>query len=231
MTLFETIFTRRSVRKYDKTPLGGETLQKIKDFLAEQKQLGGTNGRFEFVDADAVTDGKAPHYILAYAPKKTAEYVNIGYTLQAVDLFIQSKGLGSVWLGMPSPKDKEAKENYCIMLGFGKTDVPQRESQKDFSRLPLSDISNEPNPLAEAARLAPSAVNQQPWQLVFRDGGVTISYKGRGLLKGLLREKAKIDLGICARHITVAAEKEGKQTKSVTPKDDGKNISVEILFE
>lgn len=231
MTLYETIFRRRSVRSYDKTPLDNETLQKIKDFLAGVPQLEGCSAEFQFVSADAVTDNKAPHYILAYAEKSTAEYINIGLVLQAVDLFVQSLGLGSLWLGMSSPKEKTDKDTYCIMLAFGKTDVPERTSEKDFNRLALFEISNNTSMIAEAARLAPSAVNQQPWQLILHDGGVTMQYKGRGLLKDILREKAKIDLGIAARHIVVAAEHGGKKIKTVTAKEDGKDFSVEIAFE
>lgn len=225
------IFRRRAVRKYDKSPLDSKTIQKIKDFLAAQKQLDGTHARFEFVTSAEVSDGKAPHYILAYAEKITAEYINVGYTLQSADLFIQSLGLGSVWLGMPSPKEKTAKENFCIMLGFGRTDEKERTSEAEFRRLPLSQISNEKNSIAAAARLAPSAINMQPWYLNFSESGLTVESHGRGLLKNLIRNMNKIDLGIVCRHIVLAAENEGRKIKSVIPTDDGKKFFVQILFD
>jgi nitroreductase len=94
---------------------------------------------------------------------------NIGYALQGVDLHLQSKGYGSLWSGMARPK--ESQENYRILLAFGNSTVPLRRGESDFKRKPVVEISNTPpgtgedNPVASAARLAPSAVNFQPWKL------------------------------------------------------------------
>jgi len=233
MGIFETIFIRRSVRKYDMTPLATEVLADIKMFLDGSNQIAGQKAWFEIVDAKAVTDDKAPHYIMAYCSAETSQYINVGYTLQNVDLYLQSKGLGSLWLGMAKPEDNEDDErgkDFCIMMAFGKTDVPQRESQDEFKRLAISKISDQDNAIAQAARLAPSAMNSQPWKLKFDSGKVTVEYCGRGLLKAMLKKKMnKIDLGIVTRHVELALQHDGKQVTGIKILNE-KKPAVEITY-
>ena len=86
MTLYETIFVRRSARQYDMTPLDKAALSEIKQFLDSAKQLPGQTARFEIVNADKLKGCAAPHAILAYGDDTDAAMTNIGYTLQSVDL-------------------------------------------------------------------------------------------------------------------------------------------------
>ncbi|GHU82315.1 hypothetical protein FACS1894196_0450 [Clostridia bacterium] len=229
MTLYETIFVRRSVRKYDEAPVDGQTLQNIRQVLDEAEQMAGQSARFELAAADAVSQRLAPHYILAYCEQSDAAFANVGYVLQKVDLYIQSIGLGSVWLGMA--KTKERAENFCIMLAFGRSDVPLRCGEAEFTRLPLAEVSGADNAVARAARLAPSAMNSQPWQLHFADGKVAMRYVGRGLMKRILRRKlSKIDLGIIARHVALALQSEGKTIQSVALRTSGEDFAVEVAY-
>lgn len=153
MTLYETIFVRRAVRKYDMTPLDEKTLGEIRKWIDETQQLPGQNARFEIVSADKVKGTAAPHYIMCYCKPADAEYANVGYVIEKADLYMQSLGLGSLWLGMGNPKAKQ--DDFCIMLAFGKSDVPFRTGEQEFNRLPVCEISNTDNPIAQAARLAP----------------------------------------------------------------------------
>jgi hypothetical protein len=54
--------------------------------------------------------------------------VNIGYTLQGVDLWLQSQGFRSVWCGMTTPLEKNPE--YRILLDFEQTSVPPREGER-----------------------------------------------------------------------------------------------------
>ncbi|MDR0915942.1 MAG: nitroreductase [Oscillospiraceae bacterium] len=230
MELYDTIFTRRSVRKYDMTPLDGAALAEIRAFLDTTTQLTGQNARFEIVGADRIKNAAAPHYILAYCAANDSAYANVGYVLQNADLHLQSLGFGSLWLGSAKPSEPEA--DYCIMLAFGKTDVPPRRDLRDFKRLPIGDISNADDAIAQAARLAPSAMNSQPWFFDFSDGNVSVNYAGRGVSKLLLRKKlSKIDLGIATRHVEVALLHEGRTVLAVTPKTDGRDFAVEVTYQ
>jgi nitroreductase len=228
MTLYEAIFIRRSVKKYDMTPLAHELVEDIKQYIAGIKQLDGQHAQFEIVPADMVHSASVPHYILAYCEENDAAHVNAGYVLQKIDLYIQSTGLGSWWIGMQKPKNK--KKNFCILLGFGKTNIGQRKGEQDFDRLPVNEISDADNAIAKAARLAPSAVNSQPWKLHFENGKVIIKYFGRGPLKIFLKKLNKIDLGIVTRHVEVALLNEGREIKSITPKGAGKEFEIEIIY-
>lgn len=230
MTLYDTMFIRRAVRNYDKTSLGENILSDINNYLSNIKQLDGQNVRFTIVTGDQVGDNAAPHYITAYCNENAEAYVNVGYVLEKADLYLQSIGLGSLWLGMAKPK--EDKQDFCIMLAFGRTSVPQRNSIAEFKRLPLAEISDSDCDIAKAARLAPSAVNSQPWKLHFEDSRVTIRYFGRGLMKQILKNRlSKIDLGICTRFVVEALRHEGKNIKGVTPKTVGKKFEIEIHYE
>jgi nitroreductase len=229
VTLYETIFTRRSVRKFDMSPLDGALLGEIGDFVAGAGQFEGQNARFEIAAAEAVKGAAAPHYILAHAGESAAAFANIGYVMQKADLYLQSIGLGSLWLGMTKPK--HVKEGFCILLAFGKTTVPPRNGAGDFDRLPPREISDTDNAVAGAARLAPSAMNSQPWKLRFTDGRVIVDYVGRGLMKVVLGKKlSKIDLGIVTRHVELALLHEGKKILSCTPVASGGAFRIEIAY-
>jgi hypothetical protein len=153
----------------------------------------------------------------------------VGYVLQNVDLYLQSIGIGSVWLGMAKPNEPE--QGYCILLAFGRTGIPLRSGADEFKRLPMSYISDSNNAVAEAARLAPSAMNSQPWKLRFEEGRVVIQYFGRGPMKLMLRKKLnKIDLGIVIRHVEVALLHEGKTIHAITPKSTGKFFGIEVEY-
>ncbi|MHB9295727.1 hypothetical protein PilKf_01475 [Pillotina sp. SPG140] len=231
MTLYDAIFIRRSVRKFNNSPLDAAAIKSIEKFIEDTPPLTGQSARFEIVSADKVHGGAAaPHYIIAYCNESDSAYANVGYVLQNVDLYLQSIGLGSVWLGMAKPNEPE--RDYCILLAFGKTDVPIRKAEEEFKRLPMSEISDQDNSVAKAVQLAPSAVNSQPWKLHFESGKVVIRYFGRGLMKLMLRKKLnKIDLGISARHVETALLHEGKTILSITPKTSGKTFEIEIAYK
>jgi hypothetical protein len=229
MTLYETISVRRSVRTYDETPLGEGVLRDIEQYVNITKQLPDTSATFKVVSGDAVKGTNAPYAILAFCPPGDAEYANVGYVLEKADLYIQSIGLGSLWLGRAKPDD--AEETFCILLAFGPTSVPLRTGDPDFKRLPVTEISDQMNPVASAARLAPSAMNSQPWRLKFAEDKIVIRYVGRGPAQLLLRKKlSKIDLGIVTRVIEEALLGEGKQILSITTKTKTKHFKVEIAL-
>jgi len=98
-------------------------------------------------------------------------------------------------------------------------------------RVPLNKISSEDNSISRAVRLAPSAINTQPWKLGFESGKVILEYFGRGAMKLVVRKKlAKIDLGIATRHAVIALEHEGKTIQSLKPVTDRKEFRIEVEY-
>ncbi|GHU88179.1 nitroreductase [Clostridia bacterium] len=229
MTLYETIFARRSVRKYDVAALDAAALDEIKAYTESATQLSGQSARFEIVSADKLKGGLSPYAILAFSDGSDAAFVNIGYTLQDLDLWLQSRGLGSVWCGMAKPLNPAP--DYRILLGFGGTSEPLRKGESDFKRKKLSDISNADNAIARTARIAPSAVNFQPWKLDFAAGAVTVHANVRGVGKIIPGRLYLFDLGIITKHVEVALEHEGKTITAIEIHGNGKDSSVEVRYE
>lgn len=228
MTLFETISKRRSVREYNKKNINIEILEDLKAYLQNITQLKNLSVKFEIVEKEKVTYKNAPYYILCYCKQNTLEYINVGFVLQKADLYLQSCGLGSVWLGMPKPKEENG--DFAIMLAFGNTDFPIR-LPSDFNRLPVQKIANIDNTVTQSARLAPSAMNSQPWFITYTENKVTVEYVGRGITKALLRKKlSKIDIGIVTRHIELALQNEGKTILEINPFEREKTFGVELLY-
>ncbi|MDR1156726.1 MAG: hypothetical protein LBK75_00245 [Oscillospiraceae bacterium] len=228
MTLYEMIFARRSVRQYRNEAFDTSALAEIENHANSAKQLPAQSARFEIVDSSRIKGGVAPYAILAFAGADDLSLVNIGYTLQGVDLWLQANGHGSVWCGMATPK--EQRSDYRILIGFGKTDVPLRKSESEFKRKKIADISNADNPVSRAARLAPSAVNFQPWMLTFADNKVTVQANVRGVGKILPGRLYLFDFGIVLKHIELALEQEGKAVKSLSFDGEAKGFTAKIIF-
>lgn len=230
MALYETIYMRRQVRNFSDTPLDLQTLEAIFNYTLDTVQIDGQKAKFEIMSAAEVSGGSALHYLLGYCENSNAAYVNIGYVLQKTDLYIQSMGLGSGWFMGVKPKAK--RDNHCITLAFGNTDISMRKNATDFKRLPVEKISPIDNAIAQAVLLAPSAMNSQPWKLEFTDGKVIVKDIGRGLTRFILRNKLnKIDTGIAVRHAVTAIEHEGKTVTTIIPKTVGKDFEVEIIYK
>jgi nitroreductase len=226
--LYETIFSRRSVRRYDKTPLSDEELAEIRRILDSVKQLPGQTARFEIANADQLKGVAAPHAILAYSPDDDISLSNIGYSLQTADLWLQASGYGSLWMGMGRPT--ESSTDYRILLAFGKTDAPLRKDESEFKRKPVLEIGNEDNAIARAARLAPSASNGQPWKLDFSPGKIIVRYNGKGIAKLFASKWQKIDVGIILKHAQLALENEGREITAITPKSEAKSFEIALEY-
>ena len=234
MTLFETISKRRSVRKFIFEDLDAQTLDIIMNALNDiicKVPFNGVKVTFKIEYSSNIANYKAPYYILAYCQDTPLNHLYIGYVLAQMDLFIQSIGLGSLFLGIAQPQNKEYKENYAMMLGFGKTLVPCRKSSTDFNRLSVQVISDSNSLFFEIARLAPSAMNNQPWKLsVQNDNEFVITYYGRGILKKLLFKKmSKIDLGIMIKYLEIILFQNSISIKKIIPQINRNHIQINIL--
>lgn len=229
MTQYEMIFKRRQVRRYSGTPVEQSVLHSILDYAANASQFVGQRAIVKLLSADEMDGGQAPYYLLGYCDACAEAYANVGYVLQAADLYIQSIGLGSGWFMNAKPKTEN--ERFCIALAFGGTDVPLRQSAAEFKRVPASTIACEDNAVVQAVRLAPSSLNSQPWKIEFETGRVIVRDAGRGITRAILKNKLnKIDVGIAARHAVAALEQEGKNHIIAVPVQEGKSFRIEIAY-
>ncbi|MBR0509859.1 MAG: hypothetical protein IJK40_09475 [Clostridia bacterium] len=228
--LYAILSHRRSVRSYTDEKPDAALREEILQYLNGTTGIPGQTARFRIITAQEMGNDMAPYYVVASCEKADAAYANVGFVMEKLDLWLQDKGLGSLWYGMKLPKVSEADD--CIVMAFGFTEVPQRTEESSFKRLPLEKISDTDNAVARAVRLAPSAVNSQPWTLKFEENSLTLTLTGRGLLRLKLEKKLnKIDLGIALRFAVTALEHEGKRIAEIRPNTDGKAFSITVKYE
>jgi nitroreductase len=148
---------------------------------------------------------KAPHYLTISSEVKDGYLTNVGFMFQQMDLYLQSIGLGSCWLGSAKPPVKpEPPLEFVIMIAVGKPQGSIHRNLSEFKRKLLSEISDTADKRLEAARLAPSGINSQPWYFV-SDGSIFHVYcEKHGVIKALIYERMnKIDMGIALAHLYV----------------------------
>ena len=214
--IYDSIFVRKSVRKFKKENLSSEQQAAILDFAEKTTPLyPEIKTKVKIVSPSEINTlmaVKAPHYLLIFSEKKEGDLLNAGFVLQQIDLYLSSQGIGSCWLGVSKPKVTTFDGfEFVIMLAIGASQEPiYRESISDFNRKPLDEISQGEDIRLEAARLAPSARNGQPWFFVCEDGIIKI-YKKKpgGLLNAVFDRLTQIDIGIAMSHLMLASEKNG----------------------
>ncbi len=220
---YETIFKRKSIRKYVMEPVAQETLEKIKQFSTEVEALvPGIGFEFSFLETEDVKNMlpiKAPHYICLYSEKKEHYLINAGFILQQMDLYFSTNNLASCWLGMAKPNKQVPEQKngmeFVIMLAFGNTEeAVYRNDVSEFRRKELKEITTIPEAkeLLEAVRLAPSASNTQTWFLSGSLAEMTLSREKLNLIKAPLYGRMnQIDMGIALCHLDLALAHAGKK--------------------
>lgn len=235
--LYPQIFRRKSIRDYDLTPLEDFVLENIVEQINNLEPLcDEIKVELKIVSQNDVNPRmmkKAPHYIAVFSENKEGYKTNVGFMLQQIDLFFSANGLGSCWQGIPKLKKhilESSNLEFIILMAFGKANTQlHRTSTLEFKRKPLTKISNIKNEgdvgaLLEAARLAPSATNSQPW--FFKgDNHIIHAYvvKPNILRAIMLKRYILIDMGIVLYHLKLAAEHFGKTTQIIFDKNGDEN--------
>ncbi len=202
MTLHEMIYHRKSCRQFTGRPVDAEMIGKILAF--ERKPLyPEIKVRMDIVPRDKVKcicPWTTPQVIAIYSEEAEGYLENIGFLFQQMDLYLQTLGLGVCWLGMGrmNPKTTEAVDGmkFVIMLAFGHPKGDQlRLDGKGFKRKPMEKITDQADPRLEPARLAPSAVNSQPWYF---------THEGNTIHAYCSKKGSRLDAGIALAHLYLA---------------------------
>ena len=226
MNYFEAINKRKSIRKYDMSPLDNKVLTEISDKIANLKPMcPEIKTEIKLVtekDVKALMQIKAPHYIMVFSEVKEDYLTNIGFMLQQMDLYLSANGIGSCWQGMPRPTKEilnTSKLQFVIVLAFGKPSEPlYRESTDEFKRKSLEGISNirDAGELLEPVRLAPSGINSQPWFFTGTMNRLNAYCAKTNIIKAIIYEKMnKIDMGIGLCHLWIAAKNIGRDVEFI----------------
>ena len=204
MTLNEMIYHRKSCRSFMGKPVDAEMIEKILSY--ELKPLYPEIR----VRMDIVSRGKVkcicpwttPPVITIYSEEVEGYLENIGFLFQQMDLYLQTLGLGVCWLGLGKLNPKTTADmtgmKFVIMLAFGHPKGNQlRHDLKGFKRKAMEKVSDKADPRLEVARLAPSAVNSQPWYFTHEGDTIHVYCSKKG---------SKLDAGIALAHLYVANE-------------------------
>ncbi|MGI6168583.1 MAG: nitroreductase family protein [Christensenellales bacterium] len=223
--LYDMIPKRKSVRRYHPAPLEPNVLAKIRDSVLNVEPLFGEIG-CEWVILDAaqvksVLAIRAPHYLCLYSAPEKGYLMNAGYVMQQADLYLASQGLGRCFLGMAKPNRdiprKRGSRHFVMMLAFGLPAEPLHRSQlAEFKRKPLQEISSvaEGEELMKIVRLAPSAVNVQPWYFVGDGRRIDAGRLKKGPLLPVAYDRLRqIDMGIALCYLGLAARNLGKTVR------------------
>ncbi len=179
-------------------------------------------------------------YVAGLIENKPYADVAFGYSFEKLVLYAWSLGVGTVWIGGTMKRElfeKAAglKPGYmmpCISpLGYPakKRSVKETlmrtgisaDSRISADKLFFDEVWGKPlNATADIAealemvRLAPSAVNKQPWRILFKDGSYHFYVRhDKGFANSANGDMQKIDIGIAICHFVMALASLGKTTE------------------
>jgi len=202
MTQKEMIFKRKSCRSFTGTPVDAEMIEKILSFDL-RPLYPDIRVRMDIVGRDKVKcicPWTTPQLISVYSEEAEGYLENIGFLFQQMDLYLQTLGLGVCWLGMGRMNPRTTTEvegmKFVIMLAFGHPrGDPLRHDRKSFKRKAMEQITDRADARLECARLAPSAVNSQPWYFTHEDDTIHVHCSNKG---------SALDAGIALAHLYTA---------------------------
>lgn len=213
MTIREAIDARHSVRAYTMRPIDGEILKALEEEIAACNAESGLDFRLVRNDPNAVKGlwasygafENADNYIALAGPDTDDLHRLCGYFGERVVLFAETLGLSTCWIA-GSYKKKNVKkllndgEALAAIISIGYAQKPGKpHKSKTYEQVtettgPVPDWFRKG---VEAARKAPTAINQQRFRFTLKDGKATV--------RALPGPYAKIDLGIVQYHFEVGA--------------------------
>ena len=214
MDLLQAIQERHSVREYTERRIEEEKRQRLNELIRECNEEGGLRVRIRYDNPDGF-DSKLAHYgsfrnvtnyiILAGKPSDSLRE-KCGYYGEKIVLEAQRLGLNTCWVALSFNKTNVKKlipegEKLVsiISIGYGQTQgKPYKSKTLERVMATKGEMPDWFKKGAEAALLAPTAINQQKFKMEIKNGNPVISIAGRG-------PYTKIDLGIVKYHFEVAS--------------------------
>ena len=216
MTILEAIKARHSVRKYSDKPLEAPAAEALNAEILKCNAESGLNIQLVLEEPKAFASGMwkygqfsgVRNYFVMAGPKGKEAEEKTGYYGERLVLLAQTLGLSSCWVGLTYKKIpgaftlREGDTVHCVIaLGYGITPGVQH---------PLKPVENfyECEGTApqwfldgmQAALLAPTAINQQKFRFILREGGIV---EARTLFS--MAGYTNIDLGIVKYHFETGA--------------------------
>lgn len=203
ITLIEAVKQRKSTRSYDMKGLDKEQLSHMMEYADHiPLLLPGIKIKAELIGADdvkSIMKWRAPHYISLYAEEGDAGLMNIGFVYEQLVLYMTTLKIGTCWATSVSPKEKHEDDGtkWAAVIAFGRAqgEDPFRGAEQAKRKAP-DEVYDKKDDILEAARLAPSSMNNQPWRFEHDGDSVLVYCKKQGLLKKWMTAQNRIDIGI-----------------------------------
>jgi len=223
---YDAAHLRVSTRQYGGAPDGSE-LERL-DLLT--KALAGDGIRIKLAESTEklfssliARSIKGVTHVALLIGKEDSPYIRVGYKGEALVLEATAMGLATCWMA-GTYKQRDARnlaelgegEKLFGLITIGKSTMPLAEvpdgerKRKPLERLvqsekgmSLADIAQWQNTALKCARIAPSAMNMQPWRFACTKGIICM------VASGLFNKSAELDLGIAMLHIDLGAAVEG----------------------
>ena len=236
--LNEALFRRQSTRAFDMNGLSEDELKEITDYAATIEPLiPGKKVRADIVgpdDVKAMMKWRAPHYFAIYSDGSDEGIMNAACVYEQVVIHLTSLGIGTCWATSVSPKEKDEADGtkWSAVIAFGRpADGNGWRNPSDVKRKALSEICDKEDSKLEAARVAPSSMNNQPWYFRHAGNDIEVFCKKQGLLKKWMVSQNRVDMGIALGNLKVANP--GMTFTPVTDKteNEGYTLMGKIRFE
>lgn len=243
---YKAIFTRRSRRIYKKIGVPPEKLDRLVAICQNFQPYPEARAVLVDQPSEQVYRGfmgsygkilNAPVYIAFIGDMDSSRVQEaVGFTGQGIVLEATAMGLGTCWVGgyfRPEEVNRQistAKNERVLAItpiGFPKDSLSiQEKLMIGFGRLhkrkPLSElVTGIPkqewmNTALEAARLAPSAVNRQPWRFLCGGKSITVLLDKK---RDTYKISRRLDCGIAMLHLELGARHAGAAGRWSYPPD------------
>lgn len=232
MNLYEAIGCRHSVRKYTDREVTEKLRGQILSYFDKTSRLN-DRIRVEAVifdntkkkaDVHGLWKVDAPYYLAIYSDQEEGCERNAGYLMEQMVLYMTAKGLGTCYLGSVQPAQKVRGGKRCLMMvAFGYPEGKLYRESPLAKRLPLNELcifkeeaGEQMKTILRAARLAPSAMNTQPWR--FRLFRPNLCVRPKNPLSG---QELPCDARIQHRHHALPHYARRRRTMDGTSDGDG----------
>lgn len=210
---------RKSIRHYSNKDVGDNVraaLDSWRDWVYMYANGDDAECDIKIMDDSSQLGGlyfiKAPLYIVYWGRATRSGRINAGFVLEQISLRLTALGVGTCYLGATHVNGAKATERGLeplIVMSMGVPSEPlTRGDISEFKRKSMDEICADTpcgNAAAvmESARIAPSAMNRQPWRMVI-DGKRIICCVENSLLD-VYRHLSEIDMGIVMSHMLLTA--------------------------
>lgn len=260
MDLYENIFKRKSTRMFNMDSLNAESLRRVENIIDQAPNLFENihvnyaivkDGKDFSDSASGVINSyakvTAPHYLVAYLRLDPGFRQAVGYSLAHVVLALNELGIGTC-ICFPHVDrasvlkfvEMNEEEEAVIFIAFGNPDKPEElyATPSYYKRRNLNDIilqgpiKRKHKYIFEAARLAPSSFNTQPWRFIMDGNKIHVMRVKLGFIKNkFFSSLNKIDMGIALGFMIIAIKAKGMKFKLLKDSYSFKDVEYMVTIE